>query len=215
MSLAIIIPFKGVKKAKSRLMKHLPENLRKEIVISMLKRTLIIANKVTNNVYLLTTDEDLPKEIRNLKFTFLKDPYGELNKALESTLQNIATKGYSKALILPIDLPLLSEEDLRIIMKMADDNRNVVIIAPSLNNGTNCLLLAPPNILKPVYGHNSFKKHYNQALRKGVTVKIYISQRVYYDIDEIDDLLKLSKYLVRDSYWRDLVIKILDYVKRS
>jgi 2-phospho-L-lactate guanylyltransferase len=94
-------------------------------------------------------------------------------------------------LIIPGDLPLLKSVDIENLTAMATAQRDVVI-APSKANGTNALLIRPPDLIGLRFGGESFPLHVQEAVQAGVKPRIYKSPTVATDIDEPADLLKIE-----------------------
>jgi len=68
-----------------------------------------------------------------------------------------------------------------------------VTLAPSHDsNGTNALLLAPPNAIEPCYGPGSYLQHMSQAMARHIDVNVLHLAGVARDIDEPEDLAALS-----------------------
>jgi 2-phospho-L-lactate guanylyltransferase len=81
-----------------------------------------------------------------------------LNHALRQA-QALATDGGADALlIVPADLPLVSVSDLQVLLDAAE-TASVVIAPDRAGDGTNALLLAPPDALTPSFGEASFGRH--------------------------------------------------------
>jgi 2-phospho-L-lactate guanylyltransferase (CobY/MobA/RfbA family) len=74
---------------------------------------------------------------------------------------------------------------------MATAQRDVVI-SPSKTNGTNALLIRPPDLIDLRFGGESFPLHAQEAFRAGVKPRIYRSPSVVTDIDEPADLLSIE-----------------------
>ena len=66
-------------------------------------------------------------------------------------------------------------------------------LAPSHDsNGTNALLLAPPDAIAPCYGPGSYLQHLSQAMARHIDVNVLHLAGVARDIDEPADLAQLS-----------------------
>ena len=114
-----------------------------------------------------------------------------LNGALRLAIERVMVLGATSVLLLPGDLPLLKTSDIENLTTMATAKRDVVI-APSKANGTNALLLKPPDVMNLKFGGESFPLHVAEAMRVGVKPHIYRSETVAFDIDEPEDLLKIE-----------------------
>jgi 2-phospho-L-lactate guanylyltransferase len=121
------------------------------------------------------------------------EPGVELNEALKLAVDYAVAEGASSVLILPSDLPLLRAADIENIIAMASSPRDIVI-APSKDNGTNALLLLPPDVMNLRFGGESFPSHIAEARRVGVRPRIYRSVNVSTDVDDVEDLLKVETH---------------------
>jgi 2-phospho-L-lactate guanylyltransferase len=67
-----------------------------------------------------------------------------------------------------------------------------VVIAPDRRkDGTNLLLMAPPDLLAFAYGRHSLAHHLNAARRAGVEPAIYRAEETGFDVDTPADLAQL------------------------
>jgi 2-phospho-L-lactate guanylyltransferase len=74
-----------------------------------------------------------------------------------------------------------------------------VVIAPDRRrSGTNALLCAPPAIVPPSFGKDSFQRHLAAARSQGLDVRIVESDVLALDIDELEDLDELQRRIEAD-----------------
>ena len=91
-------------------------------------------------------------------------------------------------MILPADLPLISEEDVLTLIERAV-NPPVVVIAPDRHGkGTNALLLSPSGLIDYDFGENSFEKHCELAKASGARLEIVDLPTLGLDLDLPEDL---------------------------
>jgi 2-phospho-L-lactate guanylyltransferase len=84
--------------------------------------------------------------------------HDNLNGALRQA-QGLAQHGGADALlIVPADLPLVSAEDVGAVLD-AGRTASVAIAPDRAGDGTNALLLSPPNAIEPGFGLASFSRH--------------------------------------------------------
>jgi 2-phospho-L-lactate guanylyltransferase len=121
----------------------------------------------------------------------LKEPGVKLNEALRLAIRHAMAKGAASVLIVPADVPALKTSDIEKILEMASSTREI-IIAPSSTNGTNALLLRPPDVMDVHFGGESFPIHLARAREAGVKPKTYRSQTTAVDIDEVADLANIK-----------------------
>jgi hypothetical protein len=81
-----------------------------------------------------------------------------------------------------LDLELLLAEDAP------------VVIAPDRHRrGTNALLLAPPSVISPAFGEDSFRAHREGARRASSDARIVTSRGLATDVDDPEDLQLLRR----------------------
>lgn len=110
-----------------------------------------------------------------------------LNRALRQGRQVALARGAEAILVLPADLPFLTEQDIRQLYKMGVSG-NGVVIAPSRDGGTSALLLRPPTVIDFAFGVNSFAMHTGMAYTSGTPYQTLESPTLALDIDHPTDL---------------------------
>lgn len=189
-----IVPVKELKKAKSSLAPFLDEDERRGLVLSMLSDVLraMLSSGALEGVVVVSPDETVLEHAEREGATSLLEPGLGLNGAVELAIEFTAGNGASVAVVFPADLPLLGEEDVRMIVAMASEEK-VVVIAPSKSNGTNALLLRPPDVIEPRFGGESFPVHLREAALRKLPVKVYRSPAVAFDVDSPSDLFYVAE----------------------
>jgi 2-phospho-L-lactate guanylyltransferase len=112
----------------------------------------------------------------------------QLNVALtRATIvaKNFATRG---VLILPADLPLITEEDIQSMLDCIGEPPVVVVAPDRHHNGTNALLVCPAGLIDYQYGPDSFHKHCELAREAGARVEICELPSLSLDLDVPEDL---------------------------
>ena len=118
-----------------------------------------------------------------------------LNRILADALAWTDEQGAVAALILPADLPLLSTADVEALWHLSQraPTPHIVIASDRQEQGTNALLLCPPQVLTPSFGRGSFRRHVAQARRVGAAVRVYTSIGLAYDVDEPEDWRQIER----------------------
>ena len=120
---------------------------------------------------------------------YLKERRGGLNQAVSQAIDWCCKRGASSVLVLPIDIPLVVPVDLQRMLALSE--KASMVISPSRSGkGTNVLLLTPPNVASTFYGPQSFKRHLEEAPKRGISFSCYRSKRVALDIDTVEDLIE-------------------------
>ena len=184
--IAAVIPVKRLSDAKSRLSAHLSEFQRAQLVLALLHRTIGVLHRVDtiDRVAVVTEERELVDSV--IDVDWLPDP-GGLNPSLTLGAEWAIHSGARSLLIVPCDLPLLQEQDIRALLDVSGDARSVGI-APTRDGGTGALLLSPPDILTPLFGPDSFRRHL--AAARAAAVPIWTVRRTGFlrELDTVEDL---------------------------
>ena len=193
MSTWAVVPVKHLSEAKSSLSAVLEPEQRQQLVLSMLADVLNAVKQASSisGAAVVSPDKKVLDFARLHEAVDIVKSDLELNGALKSAIKHVVGRGATSALIIPGDLPLLKGADIDNLTAMATAKRDVVI-APSKANGTNALLIRPPDLIGLRFGGESFPLHVQEAFRAGVKPRIYRSPSVATDIDEPADLLSIE-----------------------
>jgi 2-phospho-L-lactate guanylyltransferase len=119
---------------------------------------------------------------------FLESAERGETEAVHFALAAMKSESIETVLVIPADIPLLLASDLELLLN-EDRSKPSVLLVPSHDEmGTNALLLCPPDIMRPRFGHNSFAFHLREAVTKGLRPKVVRNERMALDIDEPKDL---------------------------
>jgi len=189
----LVIPVKSLSLAKSSMRDRLSPDERRRLAIAMLLDVLAAArkSKTVERVCVLSPDQEVLILAEREGATPVREPGLDLNLAIELAIGQAKRSGADSILIIPADVPLISREDIDMVVSMADGDR-VVVISPSKDNGTNALLLKPPDLIPPRFGGESFPAHLREAMRAGASVRIYRSENLAHDVDKPVDLLRVK-----------------------
>jgi 2-phospho-L-lactate/phosphoenolpyruvate guanylyltransferase len=114
----------------------------------------------------------------------------DLNRAL-AYAQKIATdRGVGSLLILPSDLPMVTTADVEALVEAAS-TEDIVIAPDQVAEGTNALLLRPPDALRLGFGAGSFGRHRQRAYAAGRRVSVERRWGLALDLDTPADVLRL------------------------
>ncbi len=192
MSNWVIIPVKPLNRAKSRLAQVLSPQQRQELAETMFRHVLQVVNKVPQIMGTLVVSRDgralsIAREYGAR--TVQESGAPELNSALMRATQVVARWHANTVIVLPADLPMISEVDLSDMVEVGRGSLTTVVIATDENeDGTNAMLIRPPGLIPYAYGAGSFQRHVELARRAGASVHVYQSSRLALDIDVPQDL---------------------------
>jgi len=190
MSAFIIVPVKKLDIAKSRLSPLLSTDERKQFCLEMLKDVLttIKMTKYIQQTVVTSRDRTVVQIADDFGALSFEESELGLNQVVSEVVNWCIRKKALSTLILPADIPLVTPSDVDRILT-SQENSGVVISPSRSGEGTNALLLAPPNVIPTFYGAHSFQRHIEEASRQGINIRMLRSSRVALDIDTVEDLM--------------------------
>lgn len=197
MRIVALVPFKALDQAKSRLVGALTPAERRALARWMGARVVgaLRASGVVDRIGLVGADPVLAGQWRDdALVTAVHATGGSLNRDLEAGRRWAQRQGADALLVALGDLPLLNGDTVRAVIAMAGlpARAHSVVIAPDRHyDGTNLLLLSPPDRLAFAYGRHSLARHLNAARRTGIEPAIYRSEETGFDVDTPADLARL------------------------
>lgn len=203
-----IIPVKPLRYGKSRLAHILSPDERAELTTKMLHHTLGVLENVPAIYRTLVISRD-PAALKLARqygaFTYGEGDKQDLNLALARAAHIAAGREASGILILPADLPLLSTDDVEMMLagvqtkasayKYPNGNGTLgyrpsraVAICPDRNeDGTNALYVSPAVGFEFSYGDGSYDRHLREAERLGIPCRVVHAPGLKFDLDTEED----------------------------
>jgi 2-phospho-L-lactate guanylyltransferase len=196
MTVWAIVPVKPLRLGKSRLAEVLTQDERADLNRRLLAHTLDTLTAIPEIEQVLVISRD-PAALALARGygakTVQENGAPQLNLALaRATIvaKNYATQG---VLIVPVDLPLITTEDVRAMLEHAA-NPPVVVVAPDRHKeGTNALLVCPVGLINYEFGVGSYKRHCARAIQAGARLEICELPSLALDMDLPEDLEILSQ----------------------
>lgn len=123
---------------------------------------------------------------RDLGLPVMAEPDGNhgLNVALRAADAHL---GGRSTLVLPADLPLVSGEDLDLVVGALPAVSGVVV-AGTNDGGTGALVRSPGGLIPPRFGPDSARRHIAEARRAGVACRQVVIPGLALDLDQPADL---------------------------
>lgn len=201
-----IIPVKPLRDGKSRLAHILSPDERAALTTKMLSRTLDVLNKVKAIYRSLVISRD-PAALKIARqhnaHTYGEGDSKNLNLSLTRAAHIAAAQQASGILIIPADLPLITVEDVEMMLAGVPtpiaghtgngtplgqfQPRNIAICPDRNEDGTNALYVSPPIGFDFHYGPNSFPQHLEEAQRLGMRSRIVHTPGLKFDLDTEED----------------------------
>jgi 2-phospho-L-lactate guanylyltransferase len=205
----VILPMRTVSGGKARLGEALDAEEREELILGLLLHTLAVLAgwPRCGRLHLVSPDPALERVGRpdGVAVVVHQQPGEGLNEGIRLGVRAALDDGAASALVLPGDLPHLSVEALEQLILAADaglaaaGGGDLVAIAPSdARNGTNALLLHPPDVIAPRFGNDSLEAHLRAADAAGAAVQVVSGSALGFDLDTPDDLERLEPARLRE-----------------
>lgn len=191
MTLWAIVPVKPLRRGKSRLANVLTQDERTNLNSKLLAHTLDTLNMIPEIEHVLVVSRD-PAALALARDhgarTVQENGESHLNIAL--TRATVIAKEYSTrgVLIVPADLPLITPEDIRLMVDRIKDPPVVVVAPDRRREGTNALLICPAGLIDYEFGIGSFKRHCDSAVQAGARLEICELSSLALDMDLPEDL---------------------------
>ncbi len=150
--------------------------------------TIITPLEQVSNVVVVSADAELRAIAHSFGYHSLPDPKPELNASLEAGRQYAIAQGATSLLILPTDLPRLSQKSLiHFLTHTTPAEPRIVIAHDQARQGTNALFLRPPTAIPFRFGINSGPIHRELAHQAGIPVIEVRDAALAFDLDWPED----------------------------
>lgn len=191
MALWAIVPVKPLRRGKSRLAKVISAEERADLNQYLLEHTIQVLSTIDEieHILVISRDTEALALARDLGARTVQE-YGSpgLNTALSRAVEIAKTYETCGILIIPADLPRLNADDLKKILVHRKQPPVVAIAPDRKKEGTNALLVCPPDLIEFKYGPGSFEKHCQEAREADIRLEICDLQSLELDLDDPEDL---------------------------
>ena len=190
MTLWAIVPVKPLRRGKSRLTEILSEEERYQLNHHLFIHTIEVLKKVEaiSEILVVSRDSDVLTESRGLEVrTVTENGTPELNNALRRASLFSMALSTEGVLIVPADLPLLTADNVRGFINARAPAPTAVISPDRRREGTNMLLIDPPDLITFSFGQASFNRHCGLVEEKGANLVVYENVRIALDLDIPED----------------------------
>ena len=205
MKVTAVVPVKGFRNAKQRLSAFLDSAEREALAEAMFRDVLsqVLRARGLEETVVVTADDKVAAIAGSLGARVILESAetGE-TAAVDFARASLKDAGCEAVLIIPGDLPLVRSSDIESVLAQVPDGEVApfALLVPSHDRlGTNALLLAPPDIIRLRFGHDSFRYHISQVSTQGLPVRCFDNEHIGLDIDEPEDLKKFLTFSRHDS----------------
>ena len=195
---AILIPVKEFREAKKRLAPHFSSADRAALAEAMCDDffNVVAATHCADRVFVISKEAAALSRARRLGWeTIVESSQTSESDSVDVASRYCAERGVEALLRLPIDLPLVEPHDIEAVFEQLDAAPSMVIVPSSDGTGTNALLRSPAVLFPSRFGPNSLPRHLAEAMECGTRTHIYRNPRLELDIDELEDLQRVSNLL--------------------
>jgi 2-phospho-L-lactate guanylyltransferase len=185
-SIWAIVPVKPLHDSKRRLAHILSAEERGELIHRFLIQTLMVLNQsgIIDRILVVSGDERVLATAQMVGAVVLEETAVlGLNPAVTTAVQFAADSGATAVLILPADLPFIETTDVAIMVGEKRNSPGIVICPDDKGEGTNALLINPPNNFTFHYGADSFPQHLQEAQTRGLATHITHCPGIQFDLD--------------------------------
>ena len=182
-----VVPMKPLAESKTRLHPHLSRCRRATLSLSMLNWVLGVLKSVAGAQTLVVGgDGRVGDAVRRAGACWADDIRLDLNEAVEYGFAR-ARAASLPAFFIPADLPMLSPGDIEGALSNSEGGAKLTI-CPAHDGGTNGLIVPPRILFLPRLGHESFRRHAEEASEIGKSFETFSSVGFESDLDTMDDL---------------------------
>ena len=193
-----IILMKPLAQAKTRLSPGLDPKERMSLTGNLLRRVLRATVwpvptsprvSALASVWVVGGDPQVCRIAHEEGATWREEEGSDMNESLSAAFKRAIQAG-NGALYLPGDLPFIKPSDVHSMLGASGRLKNVTIAPARTGGGTNGLLVPPglPTPFRPLFGPGSFARHLAQAASERISIAIYHSPGLGFDLDTPEDL---------------------------
>ena len=199
MSTIAILPVKSFGAAKQRLAPALGAGSRQALAQAMFSDVLASLRRVpgVDAVAVVTSDRVAESAALGERVEVLRDMEmaGQSAAALIG-IRHAQAHGVDRVLLVPGDTPLLDPGEVAALLRRALDNGTAAVVVPDRHGeGTNALLLTPPDAIEPSFGPGSCARHVASARDAGLACAVEHLPTLALDVDTGQDLELLAATL--------------------
>ena len=192
-----VLPVKRFDDAKQRLDRTLNAGTRRalaEAMVSDVLHGLRRAQRV-DKVIVVTGESGAEALARAYDAESIPDDDRGHSHAARSGVDWALERSYDRVLLVPGDCPALDPHEVDELVEGGMSAPDVVIVPDRHGEGTNALLLAPPDAIAPSFGPGSRARHERAAEAAGARWRIVEPRSLVLDVDTADDIAALRAAL--------------------
>jgi 2-phospho-L-lactate guanylyltransferase len=196
-----VLPIKRFGSAKQRLDNGLSDGTRRALAEAMVTDVLIALRraKYVDEVLVVSGETMAVALAAGYDAAAVIDDPDDIghSAAARRGVQAAMERGATRVLLVPGDCPALDPAELDELLEDAEgvETPDVVVVPDRHGDGTNALLLTPPDAIQPAFGPGSRERHERLAEEAGATCTAIAVPTLGLDVDTVDDLAALRTAL--------------------
>ena len=192
----ITVPMKDPSASKTRLSGALRDDERERLACLLYQRTLSFLGPIgaqTGAGLSVVTQSPVAAKLAEAEgfMVIHEPPESFLSNAASIASQWAIDSGYQRLCIIHADLAVPLKQDIIDLLNCEAD----VAICPSLDQGTNVLLVSPPDAIEFCYGRDSALRHMREAEKQDLTAVWMSFDSLSFDIDTSECLSRAVEQL--------------------
>ena len=199
MTTIAVLPIKRFGAAKQRLVQDLSEGTRRALTEAMITDVLIALRRArrVDDVLVVSGEHAAVALAAGYDAAAVIDDPDDAGHSAAAMrgVQAALERGATRVLLVPGDCPALDPVELDALLARPDRGPEVIVVPDRHGDGTNALLLTPPDVMRPAFGPGSRARHEHLAREAGAEVEAVPVASLGLDIDTLDDLEALRAAL--------------------
>ena len=181
----LVLPVKPVQQGKSRLAPHVGAVARRALNLALFVRTLGVAARFPgpDRTLVISRCPEVLRLAHAQGTATLAEAEPGLNEAVSQAVAALPQARGEPIVIVACDLPLVSQEDLKLLVKPGE----LVLATDRAGSGTNALCLPAGVPFRFHYGVGSRLRHVAEAALHGLPCRVLQRPSLAFDLDNFDD----------------------------
>ena len=199
-----VVPVKELGGAKSRLSGVCTPDIRYQLVMAMAEDVLNALANVPElaGTAVVTLDPSIAALARKCGAQVFEEGARDGHAgAVTAAAQHLAGNGHRGILALPGDIPLVTASEISCLIAAHRTAPALTIVQAHDGQGSNAVMLTPPDMVPFAFGENSFSRHIESARRFGIEPTILTLSGIRFDIDDAWDLALFLQRPSRTRSW--------------
>jgi 2-phospho-L-lactate/phosphoenolpyruvate guanylyltransferase len=196
-----VLPVKSFHAGKQRLSPSLGGGSRQLLAQAMFSDVLAALRRVRrlDAVAVVTDDHEIEAMLRGDPVTVLHDDRSDGQSAAAMIgIRHAMAERYRRALLVPGDTPLIDPRAVDALLETSgSEGPNLTIVPDRHREGTNALLICPPDAFEPSFGPGSLERHLAAAREAELEHRVEEVESLMHDVDSAEDLAALGDELER------------------